>query len=124
MRVLNAYAGIGGNRHLWPDDWAVTAVEIDDRIAAEYARRYPQDRVLVEDDDIGYAILYGSCSCNPWHLCGYHYKVYLADAPKRAMEKEARVEKMQRQQAKALARKRARRRAARATSADSGTEKP
>lgn len=49
MKVLNAYAGIGGNRHLWPDDWQITAVEIDERIALEYARRYPNDRVLVED---------------------------------------------------------------------------
>lgn len=49
MRVLNAYAGIGGNRHLWPEDWEVTAVELDARIAAEYARRYPSDVVLVED---------------------------------------------------------------------------
>lgn len=49
MRVLNAYAGIGGNRHLWPTDWEITAVELDPRVAAEYARRYPDDTVLVED---------------------------------------------------------------------------
>lgn len=49
LRVLNAYAGIGGNRHLWPTEWHVTAVEIDPRVAAEYARRYPNDTVLVED---------------------------------------------------------------------------
>lgn len=49
MKVLNAYAGIGGNRHLWPGHWHVTAVEIDERVAAEYARRYPHDVVLTED---------------------------------------------------------------------------
>lgn len=49
IRVLNAYAGIGGNRHLWPADWRVTAVEFDERVAAEYSRRYPLDEVLVED---------------------------------------------------------------------------
>lgn len=49
VSVLNAYAGIGGNRHLWPADWEITAVELDPRVAAEYARRYPADRVLVED---------------------------------------------------------------------------
>lgn len=49
LRVLNAYAGIGGNRHLWPAEWHVTAVEINARIAAEYARRYPQDTVIVGD---------------------------------------------------------------------------
>lgn len=49
MMVLNAYAGIGGNRHLWPPDWDVTAVELDERIATEYARRYPSDTVIVGD---------------------------------------------------------------------------
>jgi DNA (cytosine-5)-methyltransferase 1 len=49
VRVLNAYAGIGGNRHLWPADWEVTAIELDEEIAAEYSRRYPHDTVLVED---------------------------------------------------------------------------
>ncbi|HTN59056.1 MAG TPA: DNA cytosine methyltransferase [Protaetiibacter sp.] len=49
MRVLNAYAGIGGNRHLWPAEWRVTAVEIDERVAAEYSRRYPDDEVIVSD---------------------------------------------------------------------------
>lgn len=49
MRVLNAYAGIGGNRHLWPADWHVTAVEWSPRVATEYARRYPQDEVIVAD---------------------------------------------------------------------------
>lgn len=49
MRVLNAYAGIGGNRHLWPAEWEVTAVEIEPRVAAEYARRYPNDTVIVGD---------------------------------------------------------------------------
>ena len=49
LRVLNAYAGIGGNRHLWSAEWHVTAVELDPRIAAEYARRYPQDTVIVGD---------------------------------------------------------------------------
>lgn len=38
LRVLNAYAGIGGNRHLWPDDWQITAIELDPRVAAEYLR--------------------------------------------------------------------------------------
>ncbi|WP_396657160.1 DNA cytosine methyltransferase [Microbacterium oxydans] len=49
MRVLNAYAGIGGNRHLWPDDWKVTAVEWNARVAAEYQTRYPNDTVVVAD---------------------------------------------------------------------------
>lgn len=49
FRVLNAYAGIGGNRHLWPAHWRVTAVELQPKIAAEYGRRYPSDEVIVDD---------------------------------------------------------------------------
>ena len=29
MRILNAYAGIGGNRHLWPAEWDITAIELE-----------------------------------------------------------------------------------------------
>ena len=49
MRVLNLYAGIGGNRALWPDTVQVTAVEFDEKIAAVYQKLYPQDEVIVAD---------------------------------------------------------------------------
>lgn len=49
MKVLNAYAGIGGNRHLWPSEWVITAVELNPRVAAEYQARYPDDVVIVGD---------------------------------------------------------------------------
>lgn len=48
MRVLNLYAGIGGNRKLW-EDIEVTAVELNPEIAAIYKDLYPNDIVLVED---------------------------------------------------------------------------
>lgn len=48
MKVLNLYAGVGGNRKLW-DSVDVTAVELDPRIAAVYARLYPSDTVIVGD---------------------------------------------------------------------------
>ncbi len=32
-KVLNAYAGLGGNRRLWPSNIEVTAVEINQSIA-------------------------------------------------------------------------------------------
>lgn len=48
MRVLNLYAGLGGNRKLWTD-CDVTAVEMDPRIAAVYARLNPADAVIVSD---------------------------------------------------------------------------
>lgn len=48
MKVLNLYAGIGGNRKLWKDV-EVTAVENDPLIASVYATNYPQDKVIVGD---------------------------------------------------------------------------
>lgn len=48
MRVLNLYAGLGGNRKLW-QDCHVTAVECDPKIASAYARLYPSDTVIVGD---------------------------------------------------------------------------
>ena len=36
MKVLNLYAGIGGNRKLWGNDDEITAVEFDEQIAKIY----------------------------------------------------------------------------------------
>ncbi|WP_147107188.1 class I SAM-dependent methyltransferase [Nesterenkonia populi] len=49
MRILNLYAGVGGNRALWPREHQVTAVEYDPIIASAYADLYPQDEVIVAD---------------------------------------------------------------------------
>jgi DNA (cytosine-5)-methyltransferase 1 len=48
MKVLNLYAGIGGNRKLWTDV-EVTAVESDPNIAKQYKKFFPLDNVLVCD---------------------------------------------------------------------------
>lgn len=48
MKVLNLYAGIGGNRKLW-GGYEVTAVELDPDIAAVYQALYPEDTVIVAD---------------------------------------------------------------------------
>ena len=48
IRVLNLYAGIGGNRKLWTD-CEVTAVEYDPTIAAIYADLYPNDELVIGD---------------------------------------------------------------------------
>jgi len=48
MKILNLYAGIGGNRKLW-EGHEVTAVEIDEDIAKEYQRNFPNDIVIVGD---------------------------------------------------------------------------
>jgi len=48
MKVLNLYAGIGGNRKLW-EDVEVTAVEHDEAIAQIYQAFFPEDTVIVGD---------------------------------------------------------------------------
>lgn len=48
MKVLNLYAGIGGNRKLW-QDVEVTAVELNPAIAKIYQDFFPQDKVIVAD---------------------------------------------------------------------------
>ena len=49
MKILNLYAGIGGNRKLWGDEHEVTAVEIDEEIAGIYKGSFPKDKVVVGD---------------------------------------------------------------------------
>ena len=49
MKILNLYAGVGGNRKLWSNDHEITAVEYDQSISAIYKDLYPQDNVIVDD---------------------------------------------------------------------------
>ena len=49
MKILNLYAGIGGNRKLWGDDHDITAVEINPKIAECYQKLFPNDTVIVGD---------------------------------------------------------------------------
>jgi len=49
MRILNLYAGIGGNRKLWNGDIEVTAVEINPEIAKIYQDFFPNDKVIIAD---------------------------------------------------------------------------
>ena len=49
MKILNLYAGIGGNRKLWGDDHEITAVEFDPKIAGIYQDYFPNDTVIVGD---------------------------------------------------------------------------
>lgn len=48
MRILNCYAGIGGNRKNWSGH-QVTAVENNQQIADIYKLLYPDDEVVVGD---------------------------------------------------------------------------
>lgn len=48
VKVLNLYAGLGGNRKLW-ENVEVTAVELDENIAGICRTLHPQDTVVVGD---------------------------------------------------------------------------
>lgn len=49
LKILNLYAGIGGNRKLWDGDIEVTAVELNPEIAKIYQDFFPNDKVIVTD---------------------------------------------------------------------------
>jgi DNA (cytosine-5)-methyltransferase 1 len=49
MRILNLYAGIGGNRKLWPAEHHVTAIEYRQDIAEVYMHYFPGDTMIVTD---------------------------------------------------------------------------
>lgn len=48
MKILNLYAGIGGNRKLWGDH-DITAIEYKQEIADIYHDFFPKDKVIVGD---------------------------------------------------------------------------
>lgn len=48
MKILNLYAGIGGNRKLWGGH-DITAVEYDPDIATIYKDNFPNDTIIVGD---------------------------------------------------------------------------
>jgi len=49
MKILNLYAGIGGNRKNWGDEHEITAVEFNQNIANIYQDFFPNDKVVVGD---------------------------------------------------------------------------
>ncbi len=49
MKILNLYAGIGGNRKLWDKEHKVTAIENNKEIAKIYQDFFPNDKVIVAD---------------------------------------------------------------------------
>lgn len=48
IKVLNLYAGIGGNRKLW-ENVEVIAIERDRKIASIYSDFFPNDKVIITD---------------------------------------------------------------------------
>ena len=49
MRVLNLYAGLGGNRRNWPDYFEITNVEIEEKLCAELKINFPNDETIQGD---------------------------------------------------------------------------
>lgn len=51
MKILNAFAGIGGNRYYWDDlgNFEITAIELDPKIAEEYSKLFPHNEVIIDD---------------------------------------------------------------------------
>ena len=49
MKILNLYAGIGGNRKLWGNEHEITAVEYKPEIAKIYRDFFPKDNVIIAD---------------------------------------------------------------------------
>lgn len=50
MKVLNLYAGIGGNRKLWNGDkHDITHVEIDQDVAKVLRDNFPEDEIIIGD---------------------------------------------------------------------------
>jgi DNA (cytosine-5)-methyltransferase 1 len=73
LEVLNLYAGIGGNRKLWPENVNVTSIESEQYIADAYKEMYPNDEVIVTDahefllqNHTKYNFVWGSPPC-PTH---------------------------------------------------------
>lgn len=49
MKIFNGYGGLGGNRKLWGDEYEITMVENDPKIAQIYQEFFPKDKVIVAD---------------------------------------------------------------------------
>jgi len=49
VKILNLYAGIGGNRKLWGNEHEITAIENNKQIARIYQEFFPDDIVLITD---------------------------------------------------------------------------
>lgn len=87
MKILNLFAGIGGNRTLWGDEHEITAIEHDKDIAKIYMKRFPNDEVLI-GDAYGYLesqykrfdFIWASPPCTTHtQLCRFHKNKRLPD---------------------------------------------
>jgi len=98
MKILNLYAGIGGNRKLWGDEHEITAVEYDQATADVYTQYFPNDEMIVTDahefllkNYMNYDFIWASPPC-PTHSdirrCGVHAGQYDALYPDMTLYQE------------------------------------
>lgn len=87
IKVLNLYAGIGGNRKLWDGNIEVTAIEYDQATADAYKSLFPNDNVIVCDaheyllkNFINFDFIWSSPPC-PSHSRINHAKTRKPDYP-------------------------------------------
>ncbi len=80
IKVLNLYAGIGGNRKLWTNV-EVTAVEINPQIAKIYQDFFPDDKVIITDAHQylldyyqEYDFIWSSPPCPSHSVCSHYLK--------------------------------------------------
>lgn len=81
IKILNLYAGIGGNRKFWEGDIEVTAVEINPKIAGIYKDFFPQDKVIIADAHeyllkhyAEFDFIWSSPPCKTHSVCNYFLK--------------------------------------------------
>jgi DNA (cytosine-5)-methyltransferase 1 len=81
MKILNLYAGIGGNRKLWGDEHQITAVEDNPEIAKVYQQLFPDDKVIIGDahDYLlkhfkEYDFIWSSPPCQSHSMCNHFLK--------------------------------------------------
>ncbi len=98
MKILNLYAGIGGNRKLWGNEHLVTAVKYDQATADVYQNYFNNDTVIVADahqylleNYMNFDFIWSSPPC-PSHSdirrCGVHAGQYEALYPDMALYQE------------------------------------